>query len=145
MTAVPHELRPYAPARDQAWVTSTWRHGLCTPDAHACRSARTIRAHFRQHDTACIVAHHPGEPDELYGWCAAQGGALLWVYVRSVRHQQVDVEIIRRGGIGTALMLAAGVDPARLTPCRYWSPYAAILAQRGYRLYYAPETERIAS
>jgi hypothetical protein len=134
-----HEMRPYDRALDRQWVEESFRHGLCTPREHHCRSGKPIRDILRRGDTTCVMAHHPGEPRELYGWCAVTGGALAWVYVRTLYHS------LRRQGLGTALMLAAGADPSQPTPCLYWSPYATILASRGYRLYPAPQNERTAA
>jgi len=139
MSVLEHGLRPYDRAADARWVEESFRHGLCTPRDHHCRSGRPIRAILRRSDTTCVIAFNPLDPHALYGWCAASGGALVWVYVRTL------YKSLRRQGLGTALMLAAGADPSQPTPCLYWSPYATLMAARGYRLYPAPQNERTAA
>lgn len=94
---------------------------------------------LKRPDVTCVIAAPP--PDDVgtddlgatYGWGAAtKDRELLWVYVRRIAG-------LRRQGIGTALMMALGCDPMLPTRCRFWSPYAARMAARGYRLYYERE------
>jgi hypothetical protein len=139
VSIVAHEIRPYDPERDQAYVVGSWIHGLCEPGKHACRSSRPILDLLARPDTTCVIAHHPFESDQLYGWCCVSAGALAWVYVRRL------YGTLRGRGLGTTLMLAAGTPLPDPTPCLYWSPYATILAAKGYRLYYAPIDERTAA
>lgn len=148
MSIPEHEMRPYHAPTDRAWVVATWTHGLCEPEAHQCRQSYPICDVLRSPHVRCVVATAPGNPDALWGWCAAEGATLLWVYVRklygSLRSYPNADPPVRRG-LGTTLMLAAGIDPSQPTPCRWWSPYATLMAARGYRLYPAPIDERTAA
>ncbi len=127
MERLAYEAVPYDREEHEAFVRSSWCSG-------ANKSWEPLAARLRRPDTLVIVAHLPDDPDSLLGWVAVDvaTGAVVWLYVRELYGK------VRRRGLGTALLLIAGVDPSQPTPCLYWSPYAAILAARGYRFFYQP-------
>ena len=94
---------------------------------------------LRRPDTRCLVAHVPGDADSLLGWAAVQAGAVVWAYSRDLFGK------VRRRGLATSLLLELGVDVSEPTPLLYWSPDAAEIAARGYRIYYSPERRKEAA
>lgn len=126
MPTLPYAAVPYDRYRHAPFVYTSWCRGTKLPDDVLC-------AHLRRPETRCLVAHVPGDEDSLLGWAAVQAGAVVYVYVRDLYGR------VRRRGVATSLLLDAGADVSEPTPCLYWSPYAALIAARGYRIYYAPK------
>jgi hypothetical protein len=123
------EAEPYRREAHEAFVKSSWCKGAREP-------WETLAARLRRPDTRCLVAHLPGDPDSLLGWAAAADGAIVWAYSRELYGK------VRRRGLMTSLLLELGVDVSEPTPCLYWSPAAAAIAARGYRIFYAPSLSR---
>jgi hypothetical protein len=133
----------YDRAKHEGFVLASWegRAPVGSPGHHRppLNDRMVMHRLLRQPDVRCVVAVHHLDESVPLGWCAVQAGALLWLYVRDLHGK------VRRKGLGCALLLEAGLDPSQPTPCRHWSPYATMLAQRGYRLIYAPKHERTAA
>jgi len=138
---------PYDRARHEGFVRSSWTNGAHEPwesitklvPAPGSNGATMVYKHvglaelLRRPETQCLVAHLPGDPDSLLGWAAVTDGAVVWAYTRSLFGK------VRRRGLATSLLYRMGIDVAEPTPCLYWSPAAAAIAARGYRIYYAPK------
>jgi hypothetical protein len=141
--SVPHLLIPYARTYE-GFVLASWegRAPVGSPGHHRkpLNDRKVMHAYLRRPDVRVVMAVHADDTDVPLGWCAVEANsALLWLYVRDLHGK------VRRRGLGCALLLEAGLDPSQPTPCRHWSPYATMLAQRGYRLIYAPKHERTAA
>lgn len=134
MDVLRYEAEPYNPARHVAFVKSSWCLG-----ANECWDV--LAARLRRPETRCLVAHVPGQPDALLGWAAVDtaANAVLWAYSRELYGK------VRRRGLATSLLLECGVDVSRPTPCLYWSPAAAAIAARGYRIFHQPNRAREAA
>lgn len=124
MNPIAFDTSLYDRDRHEAFVRVSW-----------CRGARelweTLAARLRRPETICLVANVPGDDDSLLGWVAVDGaaGAVIWAYTRDLYGR------VRRRGLMTSLLLMAGVDVSRPTPCLFWSPAAAAIAARGYRIF----------
>lgn len=134
-------MRSYDRDQHEGFVLASWegRAPVGSPGRHRppLNDRRVMHAYLRQPDVRCVVAVHHLDPTVPLGWCAVLANRyLLWVYVRDLYGRT------RRKGLGCALLLEAGLDPSQPTPCRHWSPYATVLAERGYRLIYAPRAQK---
>lgn len=130
MLAEPNTLRyeaaPYSRGLHEGFVKSSWCHGARQP-------WEALASKLRRPDVRCLVANVPGYPSEFKGWAAADtSGLVIWAYTKDFPSTE------RRQGLMTALLFELGVDPSCPTPCLYWSPWATLLATRGYRFIYAP-------
>lgn len=168
MTPIPHTIVPYDRARHEAFVLASWegrREGKPPK-----RDRMVMRDLLKRPDVRCVVAHHPEDEETLLGWAAREGDAVLWVYVRDLygkelreeiraaerelrtrfaphscdaiaaRIERLRARLTRQRGLGTALLIALGVDPSQPTPCRFWSPMGALWAARpGVHLFYSPK------
>lgn len=70
-----------------------------------------------------LVAADPKDPDQIYGWIAADatGRILYYTYVKAA---------FRGAGVGTALMLAAFGDLGSPVRCAHWTDGARKLERR---------------
>lgn len=135
MTPVPHLALPYDRAAHERFVLDSWVHGVCEHRRHFCRPRRTMADLLRRPEVRCVVAVDPDDWDSLLGWAAALGPVALWVHVRD----PFGAGRLRRRGLGTSLLIAAGLDPSQPTPCQFWSPLGSLWASRpGTHLYFAP-------
>lgn len=122
---VDYELVPYHRGTHEAFIVSSWCHG-------ARQSLEALARYLRRPETRTVVAHTGTDPDALLGWACVSGGSVVWVYVRDLYGK------LRRRGLGTALLAAAGAKLDEPTPCLYWSPAAAAIASNGqWRIFYA--------
>lgn len=125
MTPVAFDVTPYDRENHEAFVKASW-----------CRGAReaweTLARYLRDPATMCIVAHLPGDTDSLLGWACVNRGAVVFAYTRALFGR------LRRRGLATSLLLRCGIDVSEPTPCLFWTPAAAEIAARGYRIYHAP-------
>lgn len=108
-----------------------------------CRGARerweTLAEYLRRPESRCLVAHLPADADALLGWAAVFGDAVVWAYTRDLYGK------VRRRGLATSLLLLLGVDCSQPTPCLFWSPAAAAIAARGFRIYHSPKGQKEAA
>jgi hypothetical protein len=122
-----YEATHYVREQHEAFVKRSW-----------CRGARaaweSLASRLRRPEVSCLVAHVPGYRTEFKGWAAVDNGAgaVIWAYTKSFPSTE------RRQGLMTSLLFDLGVDPSQPTACLYWSPWAALLATRGYRFVYSP-------
>lgn len=115
----------YQRDKHEAFVRASWVKGAREP-------WETLFSRLRRPETRCLVAHVTDDADCLLGWAAAADGAVVWTYTRDLYGR------VRRRGLMTSLLLDLGLDPAEPLPCLYWSPAAAAIAARGWRIYHAP-------
>lgn len=148
---VDHVIVPYDRERHEPFVMSSWRAG-------GRHDRRYMASMLARPDVKCVVALPADEPavclgcegepaencthpgymrDVLYGWAAAvpHENVLLWVYVRFLWGT------LRKRGLGSALMRAAGLDTGKRTDCPFWSPDAVNLCRAGHKLVFTPTEE----
>lgn len=127
MDRIRYDAAPFEAERHRAFVQASWCKGAREP-------WEALASRLRRPETRCLVAHIPGDPDSLLGWAAADvvGGAVIWAYTRDLYGR------LRRRGLATSLLFDLGIDVSEPTPCLFWSPAAAAIAARGYRIYHAP-------
>lgn len=117
---IPHEIRPMQ-RRDAAFIHDSWLREMAAdlqiPKEDGPRRkfwqvhAPRLRALVARPDTRVIVAHEPGQPDNLVGWVAFTGpDRLHFVYVRGG---------FRRGGVARHLLEAAQLP--RETTCTHYT------------------------
>ena len=126
VTTLRDDVVPYDRDRHHDWVKSTWCWG-------ARQSWPALTKLLARPEGRCVVAQSPDDPNVFYAWAAVLGPAVVWAYTRDWPDDR------RCKGRMTNLLLLLGVDVSKPTPCLFWSPAAAQIAARGYRIYYAPE------
>lgn len=128
MDTIPFDVSPYAQARHQGFLQTSWCWGAKQPWA-------SLSTRLAQPEVACVVASVASDPDSLLGWACVDRsqGAVVWVYVRELYGR------LRRRGLGTSLLMHLGVDVSKPTPLLFWSPAAEAIKERGYPIHHQPE------